>query len=244
MGKRHAVREEATGKPNSERLLGEFLRTSLMGAIDELRNQAWAIGHDDALEDAFERVKQLRRLRRALQDVVNLQNVKDDEPVYLVSSSLLHEAYGLLTKTRDESLIYATGAEDSGHLFALTKLVTFDLESASSAHASPEPKSQLKALGKLEKDGERLLATIHSHPGRGEKAATPSTVDLSTQAELERLGYPTIGVVVSRSGHIRFYTKERPFRVAVSGAGIERLDEKLFRLSEGKRFVSLGRRSP
>ena len=238
-------REEEGEEPTaSGRLIGDFLEASLTATLTDLQTKAWALGGDDELGSAFERVKQLRRLREALRTIVTRPGGGEQEPVYLVSSSLLREAYELVTKTRDESLIYATGPEDAGSLFALSQLVTFDLESASCAHASPEPKSQLTALAQLEKDGQRLLATLHSHPWRGAQATTPSSVDLNTQAELERMGYPTIGVVVSRTGHVRFYSKNRPFRVAVSGAGIEKLEDKLFRLLDTRQRFVFGRRSP
>jgi proteasome lid subunit RPN8/RPN11 len=153
-------------------------------------------------------------------------------PSYLVSASFLHEAFDALTKTGDEHLVYATGPEDGKKLFALTRLVTFDLAEASVVGAAPDPASQLKALAELDRNGERLLATFHSHPGKGAGATAPSGVDLSTQEGLEKLGYPAIGVVFSRNGFVRFYAANRDFRVVVSGSGIESVEERLFRLAD------------
>jgi proteasome lid subunit RPN8/RPN11 len=224
-------------------MLDEFLSERLTAAVGEFTRQAWGPG-ECSLNPSAQLVERLRGLRSAVATLAEGVDPVALPPLYLVSSSFLREAYGFLTETEDESLVYATGPEDGRRAFALTRLVTFDLTQASAVHAEPDPGSQLQALTELEENGERLLATFHSHPGKGAGATTPSSTDLATQEGLEKLGYPAIGVVFSRNGFIRFYSQNRPFRVVVSGTGIEPVEERLFRLDEVKRRSFFCRRAP
>ena len=122
--------------------------------------------------------------------------------------------------------------EDSKQAFAITQLVTFKLAEKSRVGATPDPTSQLAALTELDQRGERLLAVLHSHPGRGAGATMPSSVDRATQDGLEKMGYPTIGAIFSRDGFVRFFSVNRRFRVAVSGAGVEPAGDRIFRLAD------------
>ena len=85
-----------------------------------------------------------------------------------------------------------------------------------------------RALAGLDAAGELFLAMFHSHPGDDADATCPSEEDLRTQERLERADYPTIGAIVSRDGHVRFYGVNRRFRVAVSGDGYEEVGDGLF----------------
>lgn len=211
-------------------MLADFLAEELTAALTELTRQIWE-PDDSAVAATCNRLRRIRQLRRALDSLAQSVPEKVPTPTYLVSATFLHNTFQALTETRDECLVYATGPEDGKHIFALTRLVTFDLAERSAVHAVPDPTSQMKALTALEENGERLLATLHSHPGKGAGATAPSTVDLSTQAGLEKLGYPAIGVIFSRNGFVRFYTKNRTFRVVVSGAGARQIEEHLFQLT-------------
>lgn len=215
-----------------DRALDEFLMERLRGALEELGVLARGTGEHDAVDRAYDGVSRLRQLRQALKILAQGRTAGETTPVYLVSASFLTEASHALTRSHDEDLLYATGPEDGKTLFALTRLVAFKLAEKSVAHAVPDPASQIAALTELDRREERLLAAFHSHPGRGAGATTPSSVDLSTQAGLEQMGYPTIGAIFGRNGFVRFFSANRPFRVVVSGAGIEQVDEQLFRASD------------
>jgi len=215
-----------------EQLIDAYLLERLRGALEELGELAQKALDEKAVEGAYARVKALRGLRRAVGALVQGQSEETRPAVYLVSASFLRIALRLLTKTHNEELVYVTGPEDGKHLFALTRLVRFALSEKSVAYAAPEPASQTAALTRLDKRQERLLATFHSHPGRGAQASTPSSVDLSTQGNLERMGYPSIGAIFTRDGFVRFYSVKRRFRVVVSGADCEQVGEYLFRLTD------------
>ena len=224
--------EDQVFKQRPDQLIDRFLSEKLQATLDELRQQAWQTDGTEMREATYDRLKYFRQLRAALATLSRGEASSSLHSVYLVSASFLRDAFGALTKTRDEDLVYATGPDDGKRLFALTRLVTFDLAQRSIAHATPERTSQLRALMQLDKNEERLLATFHSHPGRGASATTPSGVDMSTQRGLEKNGYPAIGAIFSRDGYVRFYSVNRLFRIAVSGAGVEQVDDYLFRITD------------
>jgi proteasome lid subunit RPN8/RPN11 len=206
-----------------------YLLRNLLMELAEFNDRATSIGDDPAVSDAYARVIELRELRRATQRLSEVE--PETVNTYLMRTSFLEEAFRILTRTPHEHLVYATGAEDGDRVFSVSQLVHFDLESQSMVGAAPEPASQAKALLSLEETRERLLATLHSHPGTGPGATDPSSVDLSTQRNLEKAGCPAIGLVFSRDGYVRFYAVERRFRVSISGAGCERVERDLFRLT-------------
>ncbi len=216
----------------SERLLEEHLRRMMKGALGELSEQAQKINDDTAVERAVTQMKDVRALRKALHELIQRQEGASNTATYLTSTPFLVAAYRVLTRTRNEHLAYATGPEDGKRLFTLTRLVCFRLAERSVAHASPEPVSQIKALTELDEKGERLLATLHSHPGTGVNATSPSSVDLPTQNRLERAGYPTISAIFSRDGFVRFFSVDRRFTVNVSGTGNRKIGEQLFQLTD------------
>ena len=217
-----------------EELVDSYLRDRLRRELEDLGELAQNAISEEAVDRVWGRVKELRELRRAVEALADKQ--EDCLPAtYLVSATFLDAARRYLTRSRFEELVYVTGPEDGGHLFALTRLVRFRLSEKSVAHAAPDPISQTEALTQLEKREERLLAVFHSHTGRGAGATSPSSVDLSTQAGLERMGYPTIGAVFSRDGFVRFFSMNRRFRVAASGAGCEPIDKNVFRLGDATR---------
>lgn len=221
-------RHSDTGTSPIELVRG-FVRTTLDDALETLVKRAREGEDEGEVERAFGRVREVRRLRRAIDTLAKGPTPAREPavPVYLVSAAFLAHSFSLLTQTRDEHLVYATGPEDGKELFALTRLVEFDLAEKSPGRAVPDPRSQIVALSKLDQCEERLLATFHSHPAG---VTEPSDTDLSTQKRLEEMRYPAIGAVFSRDGFIRFYSVDRPFRVVVSGAGCKKVEERLFRL--------------
>ena len=222
--------DEAAVPP--ERLVTAFVQRSLDTAVAQLSERAIRAADDWIVNEAFGHVMELRGVRHAAEALARGVTSDAVEPLYLVGASVLMGAFQTLTETPDEHLVYATGPEDGKRSFAISKLVTFKLAEKSAVSAAPDPTSQLEALTELDRHGERLLAVLHSHPGHGAGATTPSSVDRSTQEGLEKMGYPAIGVIFSRDGFVRFFSVNRPFRVAVSGTGIERAGEHIYHLTD------------
>jgi hypothetical protein len=222
-------------------LLQRHFEESLAAALDTLNHNAW---HDSKAElrKSLHSVRRLFDLRKALTTVVSTEQQERAIPLYIVSGRFLREAYESLTQTQNEALVYVTGPEDGKDTFVLSRLVPFQLAQASRGHATPDPVSQMEALEGLSSEGQALLATFHSHPGHGASATHPSGTDLSTQGQLERLGYPTIGAIFSRNGFVRFYSKDRHFEVFVSGSGITKVEEHVFRITDTANSHKLNRR--
>jgi hypothetical protein len=224
-----------TSFEHNARLIDGYLSENLSATLEELRERVWQTDGSEMSDEIHNRLKKLRKIRSALSVLKSRSRNEDARKfTYLISASFLKSAYRALTKTRNEDLVYATGPDDGERLCALTRMVTFDLAQQSVACAVPESTSQLRALLQLDENEERLLATLHSHPGTGPEQADPSGTDLSTQRGLERNGYPAIGVVFSRDGFARFYSVSRPFRVIVSGAGVKQVNDCLFQITDLK----------
>lgn len=208
--------------------LRHYLRSPTQDAVLDLHRAA--LGEDEeAFDLSCSHAKRLLRLRRGLTRLATAAAKGDGPKTYLVGVPFLRDVVRMLTRTRNEDLVYVTGLADPEGVYALTRVVRLDLDRGV-AHATPIPKSAAHALLRLEEAGELLLATFHSQPGRGPRATEPSQLDLATQQRLERAEYPTIGAIVSRDGFIRFYSVDRPFRVAVSGTGYERVNDYLFQV--------------
>src|SRR5258708_5910446 len=138
---------------------------------------------------------------------------------YLTSSLFLREAYRDVVRDSAEEMHFVTGPETGGYR-VLGQLVAFEKTAPTPGRVTGEPRSTHKALIALTRAGHRLLAWIHSHPGRGPDATLPSGTDLAHQARLERGGYPTIGVIASRDGYLRFFSTNLPFTLHITGSDI------------------------
>jgi len=214
----------------SARTLRRYLEERLTQVLRALSKH---VQSDDqpAFREALKALQRLFGLRRALAFLASSLRRIDTSPQYLVSGRLLREAFRVLTKTQMECLAYVTGPCNGTNTYALAELVEVELADARPAYANPEAESQMDVLERLSEDGLALLATFHSHPGRGAGATHPSGTDLSTQEQLETLGYPAIGAIFSRDGFVRFYSNRRPFKVAVSGTATEQLTNQLYRIT-------------
>jgi hypothetical protein len=84
------------------------------------------------------------------------------------------------------------------------------------------------ALRRLDAFGYALYGVIHLHLHHG--PPSPSSTDVALSKKLEDGGYPVIQAVFSESGHVRFFSDQREFEVMIYGNGIEKLDQRLFRV--------------
>lgn len=172
---------------------------------------------------------QLSEAVSAISDVVEQLKVSDVPSLYTLSSWFLHDCYRYLVQREVESMHYVTGIQ-LGSVFTLDKIVTFTMSHQSVISARGDVDSTHRVLIEMESYGHRLHAYFHSHPGNGELAVRPSSVDLDYQDRLERGGYPAIGGIFSRDGYFRAYSLAIPFRIAIYGKGVQRINERTYRL--------------
>jgi hypothetical protein len=184
----------------------------------------------------LELIHELVDVKRTLDDLEKTHDQAQGNssiPVYTISSWFLHECYQYLSVGDVESMHYVTGIQ-SANLFTLDKMVTFDMAHQSFGSAKGAMASTHKTLIQMDCYGHKLLAYFHIHPGSGEGATLPSSVDLNYQTRLDQGGYLTIGGIFSRDGYFRLFPEEREFHINIYGKGVTTIDEKqrLFRLVE------------
>jgi proteasome lid subunit RPN8/RPN11 len=167
----------------------------------------------------------MRRERRNLRtEDTSLRSAK-----YLMSSLFLREAYQDLVRDAAEDMQFVTGPESEDYR-VLSRFVVFEKNTRTAVRVTGDPQSSHRVLIALSQSGHRLLAWMHSHPGVGANATCPSGTDLAHQARLERGGYPTIGLITSRDGYVRFFSKDLPFTVHITGGDVRRIDERIYQL--------------
>jgi len=155
-------------------------------------------------------------------------------PAYMLSSATLAHAYAHLTKHlpgagQEPEWMLAVSGMKLGNLRTLEHLIELPLASQSAIRASFDMAAFARVAMTLDEKGMALHAIFHSHRFSG--YPEPSAVDWRLQELLDQGGYPAIQAVFSEDGYIRFFAR-RPFTVAVSGKGVECVDQatSLYRL--------------
>lgn len=154
---------------------------------------------------------------------------KPEGPRHLVSSLFLHETYRILTADSGEQLCLVTGAETGGML-VLDHRRDLEHEARSMVGVTAKPESMAKVLVELDRFGQRLLAHMHSHPGRGAGATEPSGIDQKFQRRLEQGGFEVLMAIFSRDGYVRFLRLDGEVEVKIHGSGVERVERGVYRL--------------
>jgi len=197
-----------------------------LAAIQEYANAGDSVQARSTLEVLL----RLTHVRRLINDAVGLLANGESTPVYTVGSWFLKDCFNYLVREEVEALHYVTGVQFD-NTFTLDKMVTFAMIRQTAVSARGDINSTHKALIEMEKYGHKLHACFHSHPGSGETATFPSSVDLDYQARLEKGKYAAIGGIFSRDGYFRAYSLSNPFRINVYGKGVERINDRLYRLT-------------
>jgi hypothetical protein len=178
--------------------------------------------------------ERLLRLANLCQEAKNLMQLLEPLQMpnaYLVGSLFLQDSYQRLNRGPEEHLFFVSGLR-VGKLLTLDHICEFKVESASRVHARGDISSSHLTLINLDNLGHRLHALFHKHPGKGIGATFPSSTDIQTQERMERGGYPVIGAVFSEDGYIRFFSAKRQFMVNIYGKGVNRVDDKVFQLTD------------
>jgi hypothetical protein len=204
-----------------------LLDDRLQAAAAEVQASAVSASRKEA-ERALAHTLMLAELRRDLAELRG-RGSRVRVPLYIVSSLFLTESFHYLVKDPAEDMHFVTGCE-LGPVRVLERLIDFDKSERTAVGVAGKPDSTHQALIGLEAKGHRLTAWMHSHPGTGPGATHPSSTDLGHQRRLEQGRYPAIGAIFCRDGCVRFFSADTPFRVEVFGAGVRRLDERVYQL--------------
>jgi len=197
--------------------------------IEAIQEYASA-GDPEQARATLEILLKLTDVRRLVRDTVSSLATLESSPVYTVGSWFLKDCFNYLVREEVEALHYVTGIQ-FGNTFTLDKMVTFEMNRQTVGSARGDINSTHKVLIEMDEYGHKLHAYFHSHPGQGPAATFPSSIDLDYQARLEKGGYAAIGGIFSRDGYFRVFSLNNPFRISVYGKGVERIDDKLYRLA-------------
>jgi len=153
----------------------------------------------------------------------------DRDPLFVVSSLLLHDCHQQLTQTEAESLHVVTGPV-VGRTRFLERIVPLELGVQSITGAEADAASSAEQFIGLYEFGLFPLAYFHSHPGSGPSATLPSPKDRDTQSRLESSKSAIIGAIFSRDGYVRFYANQWQPQVRVIGERAKELDTNVYQL--------------
>jgi hypothetical protein len=170
------------------------------------------------------------KVNELIRSSLNYRPNNDIVTNYLVSSLFLHDSFKLLNKREVESLHFVTGPEVCG-VKVLDKIIDLRLEKQSAVFARAESGSVREAMIYLSKYEYKLWGCFHIHPGFGAFATFPSSTDMTLDRLLTKGGYKCLGAIFSRDGYVRFFSSKK-FRVNVYGEGVEKIDERIYRITE------------
>ena len=179
--------------------------------------------NDRSVSDVhYEYLWQWREIEAVLQ--AGAMNPVDGPPVYKMSQLFLNRCLKELTNDEKEDMILVSGLQqEESESIVLGDIIKCDLDHRSVSRVHADPEALFRTMLKLRETGSALHGWFHSHPGGG-KSAQPSATDIHTQRQMESHGYPAIGAVFVRDGHIRFFSVTRPFRIEIHGKGVKNVD--------------------
>lgn len=175
-------------------------------------------------------ISELCSVIHSLYSLIESAKEESKKPTYVMSSLFLLECYEYLNKENSLESLHLVSGIQLGNMNVLDRMLPIALEKQTSASVSADPISLRDTLIQLDTFGHKLLAYFHIHPGAGKHCTFPSYNDLEIQRMLERGKYPAIGAIFSRNGYIRFFPQDKDFEILVYGKGVEKEDDKVFKL--------------
>jgi hypothetical protein len=176
------------------------------------------------------RLSDVGEMRQLLMELSSAEADKEDAPNFAIASEVLYTAYRKLCEVPTESILYAVGSR-YGNVYTVERLVPLKLDKSEIAYASADLAASSKVLIDLEPYGTLLTCYFHAHPGRGSGANHPSGIDTNNHARLEKGNYRTVGGIFSRDGYLRFFTDKMPFKITISGKGVDSVGPNLWKLT-------------
>ncbi len=176
--------------------------------------------------------RQLVPLFRKLQWLEALGRIEESKtPVYVFSSWMLKDSFQYCTAAPEEAMHFILGVEKDG--FAIgTNLVPFGYSHRSVVGATGNHRDTHRISIEAHESGHRILALIHSHPGRGINANRRSSIDEANQRIWERTTR-VIGAIWSRDGYLRWYSSKLKFDVQIIGNHLKRVNDHVWKLDLG-----------
>lgn len=163
-----------------------------------------------------------RDLHRAFKDLSLLLDRRRQATMYLPSDVLVHAWPALMPPER----MGVIAGRELDRRFILSGM--YDVTGrASRSHVQADRHKLAQALLSFERTGLEFSAWIHSHPGHGPGATTPSATDRAQYADWTRDYNPgLLGLIVVKDGHLRLWgeaVETGTVRVEIVGAGLRPL---------------------
>jgi hypothetical protein len=210
--------------------IAEYERTSANAAAETMQSLKAALrnGNFEAAQDYFELSTAWHRLHRFVEQCKD--SSEGEKLTLVVTAWFLRDLIQHLITTEDEDITYVTG-ERIGNVKTLSRICPLRLRKHSLVYAEADVGSCSDVELQIIEQGNAVHAMAHSHPGMGAQATQPSGIDRRYLGKIQHNGSEVIGVIVTRDGHVRFFTVEKPFRVIVQGSGVTKLEEYVFRVA-------------
>ena len=174
----------------------------------------------------------LKQMRAALADPSAGLRSSGRRRRFKLTTLFLRRCHEYLISDESESIACVTGHPLGGAVL-LDELVPFEMSERSMVYVSGNIISSTAALVGLSDRGYQLWGTVHSHPGTGALATTPSRIDYAHHRRLEKGGFEALGIILTKDGNVRFYTDKLRFDVEVIGRDGKWVGETVFKLDIG-----------
>jgi proteasome lid subunit RPN8/RPN11 len=148
---------------------------------------------------------------------------------FLITTLFLRECLAKVTPGPDEALVYLTG-HNVGEITVIDQFMPLELVEQSRTYVRACNISVARELESMRKRGFQLLGTVHSHPGWGSGATFPSNTDKNHHDRLELMKHTALGLIITRDGHLRFYSGQMRFKVEVIGKDVVEIGANSYKL--------------
>lgn len=147
---------------------------------------------------------------------------------YLMDTGYLREVRDYVLQGEPEWMVAASGPRADKHvvLDRMVGITEYDKQSPTSAKATTD--AILAALYSFDEQGMALNGLLHSHRWSGRQS--PSGRDKEMARILDSGGYTVIQAIFSEDGYITFFAGQHPFEVHISGKGVARVDQTIWKL--------------
>ncbi len=179
------------------------------------------------------RVQKLaRRLARVQRERWLLEKLHKHKPSpqlnVVLSSVMLARSFDVCTEQPEEGMHFIAGFDFDGLRFG-THIVPFPYSERSVVGASGDHLATQRICAEIHEAGHTIVALMHAHPGSGQHANHPSSVDFKTQRLWEQTSR-LVGGIWARDGFLRWYSVNVDFEVEIVGNNMEKIDARQFKL--------------
>lgn len=173
--------------------------------------------------------KRLAKVQRERWLLEKLQKRKPSPHLSVVLSSvMLARSFEVCTERPEEGMHFIAGFDFDG-LRIGTHIVPFPYSERSVVGASGDHLATQRLCAEIHEAGHTIVALMHAHPGSGQAANHPSSVDIRTQRLWEQTSR-LVGGIWARDGFLRWYSVNVDFDVEIVGNNLEKIDARQFKL--------------